>query len=541
MKSNRVISYSVGFVAAVLTSPSMELTPEQIQQLESQGNRSSNWAGVKLTGSPTASYENSLDKIRGCNFSGNIFIGVFVKNTAMDHGITVPCGLYNSNFSGTCILSDNCYVFNTSMLCNVFVGRNSCLVNCGMIICEGQTSFGTQKAITVGAETEAVGTNLTRNVILNVNSTFADVCALALHPRKDASDDNDVSKKTKPFLMRSSPHSSSRTASDDHIRYDLSIICDDVEISHCHLIRNSFLGSYSKVNNSSLDSCSLLSHCVVTQSQLDNSVLHGSCSVENRSTLKGVLMFPHASVTMGAIVEDSVLGPDSSVAVGECKRSLLGPFIGFNHQSLLISTCWPLGRGNIAYGGMIGANHTGRANDQESLPGEGTFFGLGVSVKFPFSMLFSPYSLVAAGTNCLSQKISFPFSLISNYDGGAGANTLRPGWVLWSNPYFIERSIAKFTKRRKSIEYRTDFPIFRPSIVDIVWDARHRLLAFKQSAGHSANQGSVLLSEQVLSGAGRCLVPISDVDRAIDAYTQFIHRYALHVSDYSDRNIYCSY
>jgi hypothetical protein len=434
-KNNRVISYSVGFVATVLTAPSMELTPEQIQQLESQGNRSSNWAGVKLTGSPTASYDNSLDKIRNCHFSGNIYIGVFVKNAAMAHGVSVPCGLYNSNFSGTCILSDNCYIFNTSMLCNVFIGRNSCIVNCGMVICEGQTSFGTQRMICVGPESDSPGNVGARTITLNVNASYSEICTAALHPKKDIIDNEDPSKK-----KGSSMYNNMRTnRNDDYIRYDLSIICDDVEISHCHLVRNVFIGSYSKVNNSSIDSSSLLSHCVITHSELDNCVLHGSCTVESRSTLSAVLMFPHSGVSHGAIVEESVLGPDCSIACGECRRSLLGPFVGFHHQSLLIAASWPLGRGNVAYGSMIGANHTGRTNDQEGLPGEGCFFGLGVSVKFPFSVVYSPYTLIASGTNLISQKISFPFSLVSNYDSGAGANTLRPGWVLWSNPYFIER------------------------------------------------------------------------------------------------------
>jgi hypothetical protein len=106
---------------------------------------------------------------------------------------------------------------------------------------------------------------------------------------------------------------------------------------------------------------------------------------------------------------------------------------------------------------------------------------------------------------------------------------------------FYYRSISKFSKRRKSVEYRTDFPVFRPTIIDMVWDARQRLITFKQSTVHSTNQGSVLLSEQVLAGAGRCLVPFSDVDRAIDAYTQFIHRYALHVSSlYNGFFVLCS-
>ena len=54
-----------------------------------------------------------------------------------------------------------------------------------------------------------------------------------------------------------------------------------------------------------------------------------------------------------------------------------------------------------------GANHTGRSNDQEAFPGEGCFFGMGSSVKFPFNGLNSPYTLVAAGTAVLAQKVSY--------------------------------------------------------------------------------------------------------------------------------------
>jgi carbonic anhydrase/acetyltransferase-like protein (isoleucine patch superfamily) len=432
------------------------LTSDQIALLESQGNRSPNWSCIKLTGSPTASYDHSLERIRNCYFNGNIYIGVFLKNTSMSHGINLPSGLYNSNFNGTTILSDNCYVFNTSMISNVFIGRNSCLINCGMVICEGQTSFGTQKVICIGPESDMIGSSYAKTVNLNVNASYYEICCQALSSKKvneNGENDHlgggggggsDLTKKKASStsyygVTGSSGRSSSGRHTDDYIRYDLSIICDDVEISHCHLIRNVFLGSYSKVNNSSIDSSSLLSHCTITHSELDNSVLHGSCTVDSRSMLSGVLMFPHSSITQGARVEESILGPDCSISAGECKRSLLGPFTGFHHQSILISSSWPLGRGNLAYGCMLGANHTGRSNDQECQPGEGCFFGLGVSVKFPFNLLFSPYSLIAAGTSCLSQKVSYPFSLISNYDSGAGANTLRPGWILWSNPYYVER------------------------------------------------------------------------------------------------------
>ena len=45
------------------------------------------------------------------------------------------------------------------------------------------------------------------------------------------------------------------------------------------------------------------------------------------------------------------------VTTGECRHSLLGPHAGFHHQALLIASSWPMGRGNIAYGAMIGKYH----------------------------------------------------------------------------------------------------------------------------------------------------------------------------------------
>lgn len=345
-RSNRVISYSVGFVATVLSGPCNDLTKEQIHKLEAQGNRSTNWSAVKLTGLPTISYDSTLERIRGCHFNGNIFIGVFMKSVTMSHGVSVPCGLYNSNFSGTCVLSDNCYIFNTGILSNVFVGRNSSVMNCSQVICEGNTSYGTQRTICVGSETGVPGSG--RSIQLNVTSSYYEVCTAAMTKSgsvgaisEDSGSGGDWNKKK-------------RNKNDDSIRYDISIICDDVEIVQCHLLRNVFIGSYSRITSSSVDSCTLLSHCTITTSECTDCVIHGNCSITSHCICNGVLMFPQCSISMSAKVEESVMGPDSSISVGECKRCLLGPFVGFHHQGLLISTLWPLGRGNIAYGAMIG-------------------------------------------------------------------------------------------------------------------------------------------------------------------------------------------
>ena len=95
----------------------------------------------------------------------------------------------------------------------------------------------------------------------------------------------------------------------------------------------------------------------------------------------------------------------------------------------------------------------------------------------------------------------------------------------------------KYSRRRRSTDYRTDLPIFRPSIADMVADARNRLLKFKEAQMQTHGRmlspstlSAMLLTERQLKGAGQCVVSGAGVDPAIDAYTQFLHRYALHVS-----------
>lgn len=400
--SNKVICYNIDFVSSVLAGSYSMLTPDQIFLLEAQGNRSSNWGGVKLLCPAGVSFDSSLDKIRGCYFNGNIFIGLFVKTTMMTGGVSVLSGLYNSNFSGNCVLSDNCYVWNTAMLMNVYVGRNSCVVGCGSVLGEGHTSFGTSRTIKVGCEAQGsssgTGAGVHREVVLSVRSSYADMCgSVFLRQERNTGADDAEGKgmgMDEGFGGMMSAGSSSQHASlpigsvmqgnlmmgqqqqqqqqmssnggpgkpkrakynrnDGHVRFDMTIICDDVELISCTSVRNSFVGSYSNVRDSSLNSSTALAHCEISSAHLLDAVLHQSCKVLTGAQMNGVLMFPHSSVSNGAKVFDSVLGPDSAVSVGECRNTLLGPHVGFHHQALLIASSWPMGRGNVAYGAMIG-------------------------------------------------------------------------------------------------------------------------------------------------------------------------------------------
>ena len=83
------------------------------------------------------------------------------------------------------------------------------------------------------------------------------------------------------------------------------------------------------------------------------------------------------------------------------------------------------------------------------------------------------------------------------------------------------RSMQKFHSRRKAKGYRTNIPVFRPSIVDMVVDARRRLRGVVSELD--------VLTEKEVPGLGKCYVSRKDLLAAENHYTDFIRRYALHV------------
>ena len=89
--------------------------------------------------------------------------------------------------------------------------------------------------------------------------------------------------------------------------------------------------------------------------------------VAGHAIVRQSVLLEHSGVEDHGIINETILGPNTSVAKGEVTASLVGPFVGFHHQSLLISAYWPEGKGNVAYGAKVGSNHTGRAPDQEVL------------------------------------------------------------------------------------------------------------------------------------------------------------------------------
>jgi hypothetical protein len=144
-----------------------------------------------------------------------------------------------------------------------------------------------------------------------------------------------------------------------------------------------------------------------------SSIVQWGCEVTTGAIVENSVLVEHSHVERHGKVAMSVIGPNTGIAEGEVTSCLVGPFVGFHHQALLIAAVWPEGKGNIGYGANVGSNHTSKAPDQEIFPGEGVFFGLGCSVKFPADFSDAPYSIIATAVPTLPQRVEFPFSLIN--------------------------------------------------------------------------------------------------------------------------------
>lgn len=464
-------------------------------QLERQQNTCDDWSRVVFS-SKEALSPASLSRIRGCHFGDLEFvvIGVLSGSVEVGDGVSLPCGLYDSTFSGRCHISNHARVSATLALRNVFVGEHASIVGCGKVVCDTDgsgTAFGTGETISLGPE------NGGRGLTMEAGLTYSAVC--------------------RQVFCLPAPAASAASRALGKIRCGFTVVGPHARVFRCDVLRNSYIGPHAQVSSSTLDCCCLVSSQarlvrVSGGAALIGCVLHEGCSATACRADRAFLL-ETAALGENARVSQSVVAPDSTVAGGECHHSLVGPFVGFHHTSLLIAALWPLGRGNVGYGAMCGSNHTGRVNDQECWLGEGCFLGLGSAVKFPCNLLESPYSLVASGCRVPPLRLSWPFSLLLEAAGCAGLQC-KPGWVLYASPYTLERSAAKFASRQKATQHCTGFPIMRPSTAELVRAARDVLLE-QQEKQQQPQQAGVVVSEV-------------DSVRALAAYTSFLRRYALH-------------
>jgi len=402
------------------------------QILENQGNWCAHWEDIKVS----LDFDPTL--VHGNRFLGKVILGCSVTG-----------GIWNSTLED-CEIDKGAMVDRVTLLRRTMVLKNAQLRGCE-VNCSQPTVYSLGGEFKAGLETPG------REVPLSSEATMEEFI-LALHSK-------DLQEKIKTINKA--------------ITWEYSVIGESSILEG---------GGYDQVFVGPGSRCSrvmeLKNTCLISTLEepviigpgvlVRDSVLQWGVHLDSGAQIYSSVLLEYSGAERQALVTHSLLGPNTSVGEGEVTASLLGPFVGMHHQSLVIAAYWPQGGGNIGYGANVGSNHTGRVPDQEIRPGEGQFFGLGVNVKFPCDFSLSPYTLVATGVTLSPQRMELPFSLILAGDNPV-ENRVIPGWALSENLYALFRNRKKYLSRDKARRQSFALDPFRPSIVDNVWKTWEKL------------------------------------------------------------------
>jgi carbonic anhydrase/acetyltransferase-like protein (isoleucine patch superfamily) len=478
------------------------LTEEEIKALTTQGNHADDWGNIFV-------YEKfRSDHIVNNIFSGRCVLGVFDgKPSTIDPAQALPSGIYNSAVNSSEI-GNGCRIWAASIY-NYLVKDTTVVSSVGSLACNATTSFGNGRTIAVGNETGG------REILS---------CAEMTLPLAEA-----VAGRRSDFeFLRT--YEQCLAAYTNGCALDKGVIESGCMIRNTATIENAYIGK-----NALIDSALLLSDCTIMSSleeraeishgaMVRNSCVQWGCRVSSMAIVDESVLLEHSVVERHGKVSSSIIGPNTHIAEGEVTACLVGPFVGFHHQALLIAALWPEGKGNVGYGANVGSNHSGKAPDQEIWCGEGTFFGLGVNIKFPSDFSKAPYSIFATGITTAPQRLEFPFSLINTPSENVlnippGFNEISPGWVLRENSYMIKRNESKFRMRNAARRTPFTFEVFRSEMIDIMLHARNSLKNISKS--------NDFYTSSEIPGLGKNFMADANRKKGIETYTLFIEYYCL--------------
>jgi carbonic anhydrase/acetyltransferase-like protein (isoleucine patch superfamily) len=486
-----------GFAFALGPTKVRSLTGEEIRGMESQGNTAEDWSRIGVA------EDFDWTRVLHSDFQGSVILGRFSGQIQVAEEAEIPCGIYRSTLAN-CVIGHDSLIRDVRLLANCVIGPRAVLFDCGSISAGPRTTFGNGASISLGIESGG------REVAI-----FAEIdveVAAAVARRRSCRD----------FLESYSK------AVCDYVAGVVSsrgIIESGAIVRHTPQIRNAYLGRNVQVDSATLVSDStVLSNAeeptrISSGACVTDSILQWGSRVESMAIVYRSVLTEHSHAERHAKVTASIIGPNSGVGGGEVIASLVGPFVGFHHQALLIAALWPEGKGNIGYGANVGSNHTSKAPDQEIWPGEGTFQGLGVNIKYPSDLSRAPYTVVACGVSTLPQKVTFPFSLIQSPSARISSvspayNEILPAWALAHNLYALKRNEWKYRARNRARRMKLDFNVFRPEIIKLMRHACHRL--------ESVNEMKEVYTSREIKGLGKNFMLEATRQSAIEAYRFFI-------------------
>lgn len=479
------------------------LNTSEIVRLEDNGNRCENWKDILV------SHGFTTDFIQDNSFTGKCVLGEYTGlNINTGNSVNMKSGIYRCRIADSEI-GDNCLLYDNGIISRYIVLQSSVIFRTNTLSASRQCGFGNGCDLLVGPETGG------RKVLSFAELTIPIAEAIALNR-----DDRALLEIYREFI----------TEYTEAACVDFGIVDSGALINGVNRIYNTYIGKHTRINGATnIDNTSILSSEnypteITGGAIVKNSSLQWNSQVSSLAIVDNSLLCEHSHAKKHAKLSHTILGPNSGIEEGEATSSLIGSFVGFHHQAMLIAALWPEGKGNVGNGANIGSNHTSRAPDQEFFCGEGVFFGLGVNIKYPSDFRNSPYSIIATGVDTLPQKLDFPFSLVNKPDRvfeniPAAYNEIFPGWVFTENLYAVMRNENKFRERNKTTRSDLDMRIFRCEIINKIRDAKKRLCKVKTVKD--------IYTEKEIPGLGKNYITKENLRKGIQAYNMIIEYYIL--------------
>ncbi|MCQ2061113.1 MAG: DUF4954 family protein [Fibrobacter sp.] len=478
------------------------LTDSEINVLESNGNRCEDWSHVQVDPAfnPKAIYRSV--------FMGEVRLPAFYGTLLLPGSVSFPTGIYDSLIHN-CII-ENALVYKVALLSNILVCRGAVIQNVGSLVSSGKLSYMIGTSMSVGNEMGG------RKV-----QVFPDITTDLV--------DLQLFHKAEPEVAKAFDEQLTQFCSE--VSLPFGIVGKGAVVSNANIIRNSWIGEHARIegaakirNSVILSSLEESSH-VYDSVILENSNLQPGVTIHTGAEVQGSVLMSRTKVGSKAIIKSSIIAPCCHIEEAEVNNSYVGPMTQMHHHGLLIAALWPDGCGNLGYGANVGSNHTGRMPDQEVMPGQGMFFGLGVNVKFPANYSEAPYTLIASGVTTLPQRLKFPFSLIRPGDPQlmgvpAKLNEIVPAWNYSRNAYAIDRNTYKYSVRGKGIVPHAFYSIFSANTVRHVFDAFNRL---------QVAQVRDLYTKEHIDGLGENFMRERVRQSAIQAYKAYLEHYVLNM------------
>ena len=379
------------------------LTPQEIEQLERQGNCAEDWGTVRVA-EPFC-----VGCVRNSTFEGAVSLGNIEERRHSDGALTLKEGIYNSCICNTTV-GDHPTIHNVRMLSRYTIGNDVLLFNIDEMTADPKNL----------AWLEPMNENGGRRILPFGGMTIGDAYLWARYRGRKA-------------LMERLEQMTTALLATEEGRYGR--VGDSCVIKNTKSIHNVII-------RSSADDRTVVDSCIT----LRDGVVGYGCTLEYGVIAVRFLLGEHVHLEFGLRLNDTVVGDNSTLARCEVGNSIIFPAHEQHHNNSFLIAGLIMGQSNIAAGGTIGSNHNSRTADNEIVGGRG--FWPGLCCSFKHSSRFASYCLLAKADYPSELDITLPFALVNNNVSKDQLEVMPAYWWMY-NMYAMDRNSKKFANRDK--------------------------------------------------------------------------------------------